>query len=56
MRCSSLLHKNLARLIIVALSLAAPLPLLAVEEQGELPLEELRTFADVFNQIRVGYV
>ncbi|MFK8043652.1 S41 family peptidase [Congregibacter sp.] len=23
---------------------------------GELPLDELRTFADVFNQIRVGYV
>ena len=56
MRCNSLLHKNLARLIVVALSLAAPLPLLAVEEQGELPLEELRTFADVYNQIRIGYV
>lgn len=24
--------------------------------EGELPLDELRTFADVFNQIRVGYV
>lgn len=24
--------------------------------EGELPLEELRTFADVFNQIRIGYV
>lgn len=23
---------------------------------GELPLDELRTFADVFNQIRIGYV
>ena len=56
MRCNSLLHKNLARLIVAALSLAAPLPLLAVEEQGELPLEELRTFADVYNQIRIGYV
>ena len=55
MRCHSLVHKNLARLT-VALSLAAPLPLLAVEEQGELPLEELRTFADVYNQIRIGYV
>jgi len=55
MRCNSLVHKNLARLT-VALSLAAPLPLLAVEEQGELPLEELRTFADVYNQIRIGYV
>ena len=28
----------------------------AIEEQGQLPLEELRTFADVYNQIRVGYV
>ncbi len=28
----------------------------AVEEPGALPLEELRTFADVYNQIRVGYV
>ena len=25
-------------------------------EEGVLPLEELRTFADVFNQIRIGYV
>ena len=33
-----------------------PLPLLAVEEQGQLPLDELRTFADVYNQIRTGYV
>jgi carboxyl-terminal processing protease len=31
-------------------------PALAVEEQGQLPLEELRTFADVYNQIRSGYV
>lgn len=28
----------------------------AVEEEGRLPLEELRTFADVFHQIRIGYV
>ena len=27
-----------------------------MEEQGRLPLEELRTFADVYNQIRIGYV
>jgi carboxyl-terminal processing protease len=26
------------------------------EPAGRLPLDELRTFADVFNQIRVGYV
>ncbi len=31
-------------------------PALAVEEQGALPLDELRSFADVFNQIRTGYV
>jgi carboxyl-terminal processing protease len=35
--------------------LAAP-AIAAIEEQGELPLDELRTFADVYNQIRVGYV
>lgn len=29
---------------------------IAAEEPGELPLKELRTFADVFNQIRIGYV
>ena len=28
----------------------------ALEEQGQLPLDELRTFADVYNQIRAGYV
>ena len=31
-------------------------PQAAAEPEGELPLESLRTFADVFNQIRVGYV
>jgi len=35
----------------------SPLQAAAVEEEaGKLPLEELRTFADVFNQIRIGYV
>ena len=29
---------------------------MGTNEAGELPLEELRTFADVFNQIRIGYV
>jgi carboxyl-terminal processing protease len=38
----------------LALTLSAPL--LAVEEQGQLPLDELRTFAEVYNQIRMGYV
>jgi carboxyl-terminal processing protease len=28
----------------------------AAPEEGKLPLDELRTFADVFNQIRVSYV
>jgi carboxyl-terminal processing protease len=38
-------------------SLAIPFAVNAVEEEaGRLPLEELRTFADVFNQIRIGYV
>ena len=35
---------------------AAPAQLLANETEGQLPLEELRTFADVYNQIRAGYV
>jgi carboxyl-terminal processing protease len=39
-----------------ALALALTGPAIAAEDQAELPLEELRTFADVFNQIRVGYV
>ena len=37
------------------LALSAPATA-AVEEQGKLPLEELRTFADIFHQIRIGYV
>ncbi|MEH6635480.1 MAG: S41 family peptidase, partial [Halioglobus sp.] len=48
-------HSKLAT-IIAALALSSSLSLHAVEEQGQLPLDELRTFADVFNQIRVGYV
>jgi len=48
-------HSKLAT-IIAALTLSSSLSLHAVEEQGNLPLDELRTFADVFNQIRVGYV
>ena len=36
--------------------LLAGTPALAVDEPGALPLQELRSFADVFNQIRVGYV
>lgn len=41
----------------IACALATPISAHAVEEEkGQLPLEELRTFADVFNQIRSGYV
>ena len=39
----------------MAAALALP-AMAAIEEQGALPLEDLRTFADVYNQIRVGYV
>jgi carboxyl-terminal processing protease len=55
MRCFSPTHKKLAA-FVAALSLTFPLSLLAVEEKGQLPLDELRTFADVYNQIRIGYV
>jgi carboxyl-terminal processing protease len=42
---------------LISYVLATPFSALAVEEEkGQLPLEELRTFADVFNQIRAGYV
>ncbi len=55
MRCFSLDHKKLAA-ALSALSLTFPLTLLAVEQKGQLPLDELRTFADVYNQVRIGYV
>ena len=42
--------------ITAAFALAISIPLAAAEEQAELPLDELRTFAEVFNQIRMGYV
>jgi carboxyl-terminal processing protease len=48
--------KNVLAPLGLSLALASPGAALAVEEPGELPLEELRTFADVFNQIRIGYV
>ena len=38
--------------IAAAVALALSVPLSATEEQTELPLEELRTFAEVFNQIQ----
>jgi len=40
---------------ILALAIASP-GYAAEEQVGELPLDELRTFADVFNQIRLRYV
>jgi carboxyl-terminal processing protease len=43
-------------LVGIAAVFAFAAPLWAVEEQDQLPLDELRTFAEVFNQIRVGYV
>jgi carboxyl-terminal processing protease len=55
MRFFFLLRSTLAS-ITAALVLIGPAPLSAATEQGELPLDELRTFAEVFNQIRQGYV
>jgi carboxyl-terminal processing protease len=53
MRIPLPITKCLLAALAVAVSTTAPA---ALEEQGKLPLDELRTFADVFNQIRVGYV
>jgi carboxyl-terminal processing protease len=55
MRFNHRLRNSLAS-TTATLLLAVSSPLYAVEEQGALPLDELRTFAEVFNQIRVGYV
>jgi carboxyl-terminal processing protease len=55
MQCIHHSRKFLAA-AIATLSLIAPTSLQAVEEKGRLPLEELRTFADVYHQIRLGYV
>ena len=46
----------LALPLFAALALSGPGSAQDNEPTGELPLDELRTFADVFNQIRVGYV
>tara|TARA_R110002110_G_scaffold205066_7_gene417170 strand:- start:315201 stop:316523 length:1323 start_codon:yes stop_codon:yes gene_type:complete len=48
--------KGLLVAALVAAGATMSAPLAAVEEPGRLPLEELRTFADVYNQIRKGYV
>ncbi len=50
---SSILHR---RLLAFAASACLSLPAMGAVEEGKLPLDELRTFADVFNQIRQGYV
>ncbi len=49
----------LARLQAALLAVALIAPVTHAQEEdeaGRLPLDELRTFADVFNQIRIGYV
>ncbi len=54
MRSLSRYRKCLA---VAASAVALSLPVqAAIETKGELPLDELRTFADVYNQIRIGYV
>jgi carboxyl-terminal processing protease len=51
------LNKTFLAAALSACALVGPLQAVAIEkEPGQLPLEELRTFADVFNQIRIGYV
>jgi len=55
MRCS-LGFKHSILVAAAAVMLAGQQAVLAVEDKGQLPLDELRTFADVYNQIRVGYV
>ncbi|MDE0950414.1 MAG: S41 family peptidase [Halioglobus sp.] len=52
----SLLFRLPLTVVLTTLTLTLALPLSAVEEKGKLPLEELRTFAEVYNQIREGYV
>lgn len=52
-----LLRLTRAVALLLCTSLAvAQMPLPGEDPEGELPLEELRIFADVFNQIRLSYV
>ncbi|MCX2973829.1 S41 family peptidase [Halieaceae bacterium IMCC8485] len=53
MSCSTIHQRLLSLVTATCLSFGASA---AIEEQGQLPLDELRTFADVYNQIRIGYV
>jgi carboxyl-terminal processing protease len=55
MRFNFTLRHSLAS-FAVAFALIVSVPVAAVEKQAQLPLDELRTFAEVFNQIRQGYV
>ncbi len=55
MRYTTLL-RSITLSATTALALSGATSLAASESQGRLPLEELRTFADVYNQIREGYV
>lgn len=51
-------HSNRLRQLPITFGLVCMLATsaFAAEEPGELPLDQLRTFADVFSQIRLGYV
>ena len=55
-RVGARLTAAVAGLLLGAPFLAAPVTAAVDEQQGRLPLEELRTFADVYHQIRLGYV
>ena len=44
------------RAALLACVLIAQPGLAQENEKGRLPLDELRTFADIFNEIRIGYV
>lgn len=61
MKLASLLLRRTALVLLASASLQS-LPVSAATDttpsagSGSLPLDELRTFADVFNQIRVAYV
>ena len=48
--------RNAVASITAALALTVSAPLWAAQAQGKLPLDELRSFAEVYNQIRLGYV
>ena len=55
MRRLSPLYNSLSGLL-AAITLVVVAPSALTKEQGAIPLDELRTFAEVYNQIREGYV